>query len=79
MDGWGTHLSASFFTEVLIVAFHELSLAVEVEALLQAPLVDHVQAYLQAIATRSEADQEVLWSIRILKSRPHLILPSVIQ
>ncbi len=53
MDGWGTNLSASFFTEVLIVAFHELSLAVEVEALLQAPLVDHVQADLQAMADQS--------------------------
>jgi len=66
LDGWvgewvgGTNLSASFFTEVLVVTFHELSLAVEVEALLQAPLIDNVQAYLQAIATRSEADHESL-------------------
>lgn len=85
IDGWmggcvgGTNLSASFFTEVLVVAFHELSLAVEVEALLQAPLVDHVQADLQAMATRSEADHESHWSIPILKRTQHLVLPSVIQ
>lgn len=44
-----THLLSNFLTEVLVVALHELALAVKVQALLQVLLPPHIQADLRGI------------------------------
>ena len=72
--GSDTDLAAGLLAEVLVVALHELALAVEVEALLQAPLVDNIQAYLHRVHQIQRQSRPKCWTAWI--SRRTSLCPS---